>query len=327
MSCCTVTPIFFTKPILSSLENMISETKIFAVVVTYNPEIKVHAEQLRALKNEFSEIVIVDNGSNENVKVDLLNEWAAPQCRVVKLEKNIGLASAQNLGINEARNNGATHVVLFDQDSVPDVGFLQALLMADADLAKRGLKIAAVGPAFYDRSKTEPYPVSVYFGPFIKRVDVARNKIVQATFIISSGSLLKIEALDVIGLMQDGLFIDFIDVEWCLRAKKYGYGVYVTADATMRHTVGDERFNLLGRKISLHSPLRRYYLFRNSLHMLRLPYIPLGYKIREITFNLGRFLVGLANSERKSTFVRFSVRGVCDGVRGRFGNYFDFYNN
>ena len=122
-----------------------------------------------------------------------------------------------------------------------------------------------------------------------------------------------------IGYMLEDSFIDYIDVEWSLRAKKFGYKLFITSKSSMAHSIGDKRISFFGRTISCHSPLRRYYLVRNSFKMLRLPYVPIGYKIRETIFNILRVLIGFATSTDKKRFTKYTVVAFKDGVSGKFG--------
>jgi rhamnosyltransferase len=142
---------------------------------------------------------------------------------------------------------------------------------------------------------------------------------INATFVIASGCLIRTEVLKEVGLMNGQLFIDYIDVEWSLRAKHFGFNVFITSRAKMAHTIGDNRVNILGRTISIHNPLRRYYLIRNSFYLLRLPYVPIGYKLRELCFNLFRFFIGLFFSRERKIYLYYAFWGVRDGFSGIFG--------
>ncbi|WP_221886865.1 hypothetical protein, partial [Vibrio cholerae] len=81
------------------------------------------------------------------------------------------------------------------------------------------------------------------------------------------------------------------------------------------------RMNFLGRKISIHSPIRRYFLVRNSFFMIRCSYVPFGYKIREIFLNLIRTLISIFVSKEKLLTTSVALKGVKDGIIGRFGPY------
>lgn len=294
--------------------------KIVGVLVTYNPEYIFFQLQVRALNEKLDHLFIIDNASLSQHALQNFLMIDFSSITFIPLHQNIGLASAQNIGIEKSFDLSATHVIFFDQDSLIEPGFISGLINAEAVLIKAGEKVGAVGPQFFDSCTKVIYPATVYAGPFLKRVflDKSSNEI-KATFVIASGCLIRTEVLNEIGLMNDRLFIDYIDVEWSLRAKRSGFNVYITSRAKMAHTIGDSRMNIFGRTVSIHSPLRRYYLIRNSFHMLRLPYIPAGYKLREICFNLLRFLTGFIFTNERKKYSYYAFWGFKDGLLGVLG--------
>ena len=297
---------------------------ICAIVVTFNPEIELLKNQYNSVISQVDHIVYIDNNSNDIASLTLLflNKFSAEnnKATVIYNNKNEGLGYAQNQGIKVAKKIGATHILLLDHDSVLDSFFLDNLLKAENELLVRNIKVAAIGPTYINKKSGEIYPITKYVGPFIKRISPDSLRFpVEASFIIASGSLIRISVLDVLGLMNEELFVDYIDVEWSFRAKNMGYGVYVSPKAPMNHQIGDNRISVFGRMISVHSPTRRYYLARNSIYMLRSPYVSWGYKLREFVFNVFRILIFSLISNDRVKYLKFSIRGLADGIKGRFG--------
>ncbi|HEI4164836.1 TPA: rhamnosyltransferase [Escherichia coli] len=294
------------------------KNKVAGVIVTYNPEIKILLSALESSTKQLDYIYLIDNCSlNKNEVADLAGRFG--NVKFQALSKNIGLASAQNMGINTAKNNNLIeYVVLFDQDSIIENNFIASLLDDYKKVLAKDSKIGAIGPVFYVPSTKINYPATVYIGPFIKKISI-KDEPQFATYLIASGCLIKIDTLSSVGLMQDDLFIDYIDVEWSLRAKSKGYNLYISPNAKMAHTIGDARRKFLGRTISIHSPFRRYFLVRNSFYMIRLNYIPLGYKTRECIFNIARILTSIIYSDQKIKTIKSAFYGVIDGIAGRFG--------
>lgn len=290
---------------------------IIAILVTYNPEIEILSTCISSIYSQVNKIVIVDNAS-DNVKEisEIIIKY--DNISVGLLSENIGLASAQNKAINIAKQLNACHIILFDQDSVIEDGFISKLILAEKNLIIEKKLVAAIGPSFFDPVSGQSYPATRYRGPFIERVELC-DKPIEATFIIASGCLIRIEVLDDIGLMLDDLFIDYIDVEWSLRARAKGYSIFIAPQARMAHTIGDRRLSIFGRTISVHSPLRRYYLVRNSFLMLRLGYVPFGYKLRELVFNIIRTFIGFLTAEHKIMFCKYFLMAFRDGALGRSG--------
>ncbi|HBW8058004.1 TPA: glycosyltransferase family 2 protein [Klebsiella pneumoniae] len=288
------------------------EEKVTAIIVTYNPEIPILLKLVSKLSNQVFQVVIIDNSSNN--KLEFTNALQnLSNVKLIMLDKNIGLATAQNIGVKSAFES-TDMFLFFDQDSSIDDSFVCKQLKCYYDLTLSGKSVAAVGPTFIDRNSGYRYPATVYKGPFLKRIPV-NDHAVESTFIIASGSLIPRVNLEKIGLMLDDFFIDFVDVEWCLRAKSYNLISYINPHVNMEHSIGDQRITILGRMISLHSDFRKYYIFRNGVFMLRLNYVPFGYKIRVMFFNMIRTVLGVVLSSDKIKSFKVSCSGWLDGFK------------
>ncbi|WP_338883818.1 rhamnosyltransferase [Xenorhabdus sp. TH1] len=297
----------------------VSTPSVTAILVTFNPDLKSFGQVIDSISTQVKYLIIVDNGSKDISEIKKVA--VATGCNFILLEQknNIGLASAQNIGIEYVKHNlNTSHIILFDQDSIINTDFIIHLLEEEQRLNENGVRVGAIGPSFYDPDNNNVYPATVYNGPFIQRVEL-KDEPVEATFLIASGCLIKMAVLNDVGKMLDDLFIDYIDVEWSLRAKKKGYKVFITPKASMAHTIGDKRVSIFGRTISSHSSFRRYFLVRNSFLMIRLSYIPFGYKLREIVFNFIRIIIGFATSSQKKVFIKYTIAALKDGFLKKFG--------
>lgn len=279
--------------------------RIYAIVVTYNPEKDLLLKQNTSLISQVDGIVYVDNNSNSTVFMKSLQ--GNENC-FVHNDKNLGLAKAQNQGIGEARKKGADFVILFDQDSVPPVGFVDGLLKCYNE-NKRSNKIALVGPAIRNLvtgSKVDNKGV-VFSGLSIKRVKV--DKATEVSYCIASGSLIPIPVLDDVGVMEEKLFIDGLDLEWCLRAKNKGYKIYQTNNTYLDHCLGDGSKD----RIMSHSPIREYYIMRNSVWMIKQNYFPIGYRLRRLFLPCGRLIQSLVGM--KGSYIKADIKGIIDGIK------------
>jgi len=97
------------------------------------------------------ELLIVDNGSSAAAVEALRAQAQALGCALLALGTNLGIAAAQNRGIAWARERGASHVLLLDQDSVPASDMVARLLQALEGATRAGQRVAAVGPRLVDR--------------------------------------------------------------------------------------------------------------------------------------------------------------------------------
>lgn len=279
--------------------------RIYAIVVTYNPEVDLLLKQNSSLISQVDGIVYVDNNSSTRTFFELLN---GDSNHFIFNKKNLGLAKAQNQGIDEARKNGADFVLLFDQDSVPPAGFVDGLMKCYHENIETN-RIALVGPAIRNMvtdSKVDNKGV-VFRGLSIKRLKV--DKATEVSYCIASGSLIPLSVLDDVGVMEEKLFIDGLDLEWCLRAKSKGYKIYQTNNTYLDHCLGDGSTD----RIKSHSPIREYYIMRNSIWMIKQNYFPIGYRVRRLLLPCGRLMQSLVGMN--SSYIKAGINGIIDGIK------------
>ncbi|WP_409014959.1 glycosyltransferase family 2 protein [Caballeronia sp. LP006] len=235
--------------------------------------------------------------------------------------KNLGIATALNLGVQRLKASGFSSVLLFDQDSEPSEKLCAALPQVMHDMLGRGERVAVTGPAYYDERLGGVTPFVRFAAWKLERIPASGNAVIDADFLISSGSCVNLACWDEIGPMDDALFIDFVDLEWCVRARKRGYRVVGVPWIHLKHSLGGEPISVFGRPYPSHNPLRHYYLFRNVIALLLRGYVPWTWKSTEVVKLPGRLLIyGLFMKPRRTHLV-MSLRGMWDGLRGRLGPY------
>lgn len=307
---------------------MMSNPRVVAVVVTFQPDGKLLCQILEALEGQVGSVVVVDNGSSEDVSRHC-PPGSAGRVAWKYLGRNTGVAGAQNAGIREAMQKGATHVLLLDHDSIPAPGMVSALVEAYRVLSSPGRKVAAVGPRYKLRG-TDQSSFFVRFGAlrFKKIFCDGRGALehVRADFLISSGCLIPVESLSEIGLMDESLFVDHVDTEWFLRARACGYESYGVARAVMEHCLGDRlaRLPFLGKRgLPVHTPSRFYYIFRNSFLLYRRGYVSRSWKLNDAIRLFLLSIIFATIIPPRLQYCRMMTRGVLDGLRGRSGRYPD----
>ncbi|TWR92320.1 glycosyltransferase family 2 protein [Pseudomonas saxonica] len=241
---------------------------VAAVVVLYKPDLVVLQRLLLSVIDQVKVIYIIDNTPSADLD-DYSSIMSASKIRYHPLYDNLGIAFAHNKGFELAKINSNTHVLLLDQDSELSEGTVATLLTEERKLIETGIKVAAIGPVFIDDKTGDAAPVliSTILGTAKAKVDFKSQFPVQSTYIISSGSLIQLETIDAVGGMQEDLFIDWVDIEWGERASLLGYNSYLSPLVSMKHSIGDEFVRLLGRKITLHSDFRNYFIVRNAIYL------------------------------------------------------------
>ena len=229
--------------------------------------------------------------------------------------QNIGLGAAYNLAARWAREEGATHLLLLDQDSVPASGMVAALMEA----FKQPGPVAAVGPLWRD-SRTREDGFFVRLVPWgARKYEPAAGEIVPVDFLISSGSLISLAALADIGPFDESLFIEHVDTDWALRARARGYRLYGVADARLDHALGDAALSasplgLRRRRFFLYKPERNYYLLRNSVALWRRHYAPWRWIIHDVRRTFLLMLFYALFVPPRLARLRSMFRAVRDGL-------------
>ncbi len=278
--------------------------RIFAVIVTYNPDNFLLMQQYESIVDQVFGIIYVDNNSKNlllptNSKVFL-----------IKNVQNVGLGKAQNQGIILAKQKGATHILLLDQDSVASFNLVEVLLDTEETFRAKGVVVGLVGPKIRDVLSQPPIDMDaiLFQGMRILRKPINRE-VLSVSYCIASGSLIPMRVFDDVGLVREELFIDAMDVEWCLRAKSKGYEILMTPLTYLEHRLGNGRND----KIASHSPMREYHICRNNIILTTYSYIPIGYRIRKILLVPARIIYSLFHGYWKH--FRAGVNGFIDGIK------------
>jgi rhamnosyltransferase len=242
--------------------------RVVAVIVTFHPDIKKLNKILFSVTEQVESVIIVNNGDYLGLQESLAN------VKIHHLNANLGIAAAQNFGINHALNLGAKFVLLLDQDSVPANNMVEKLMEAYNEASQNHV-VAAVGPSYH----AERSDFVVLKGFSLKRAPCESSKIVPVDHLIASGSLIELNAVKSVGLMNESFFIDLVDTEWCLRARVAGYKLIGACSARMDHSLGEYSTNILGRSVPVHKSFRYYYIIRNSILLMLSSYTPLQWKV------------------------------------------------
>lgn len=296
-----------------------TDDRVVAVIVTFRPDLLALRRLIECLLPQVSGLVVVDNGSDD-VAQAYLQELPSSFFSYMDMGENRGVAEALNQGVNMAFESGATHVMLFDQDSVPAEDMTLQLLFAHRQLETQGCRVATVGPQYVD-------PRSGYVAPFLVTKGLRLHPVcsptpslpVEVDFVITSGALISQASWVAIGSMAGPMFIDYVDIEWGLRARSKGFVSYGLASARLSHSLGDRRMDFLGQSVPIHSPLRHYYQIRNPLWIYRQKGIPLNWKVVDGCRLMLRFAFNSIFVAPRLKNIKYMFRGFLDGLAGRLG--------
>jgi len=265
-------------------------------------------------------VVVVDNGSNpEGIKIiqDLVDRHSID---LILLGKNIGIAAAQNVGITHHKKLGAKYVMLFDHDSKPAENMVGVLLSVLREKERLGTKVAGVGPRYFDLRQNNPPPfIEIKGTHVIRHACNSKEDVIAVSYLISSGFLMSMASLDAVGDMREDLFIDYVDIEWGLRAASKGYVTFGVCAAHMEHDLGELPITFMGKQIPYHSPIRHYYLFRNAVWLYRQDYLPLQWRIGDAWRLLLKYGFYSLYGKPRMAHLKMMSKGIWHGLIGRVG--------
>jgi GT2 family glycosyltransferase len=251
-------------------------------------------------------VLIVENGSSGVSTADHL-----------RLPMNLGFAGGMNAGLARLAAEGCDRILLLNSDAVLEAGCLRALAAALDDP-----NLAAVGPVILRESdgRIESRGVHVDLGRGRVRLEghgqaaTDLSGVVPAEALSGAAMMVSAAALERVGPLAEDYFFSFEDIDWCLRARRAGFGLGVVLHARARHA-GSQT---IGRS----SPDRLYYATRNHVRVAEElePRRGLARWARRAAILALGFGHALRQREvARSPACRAVIGGFRDGCRGRAG--------
>ena len=290
---------------------------VAVVVLNWNQEVDT-ADCLTSLSKVEGaplRVILVDNGS-EQESIDRL-ERRFPEILMIRLSENRGFAGGNNVGIERALWDGASHILLLNNDTLVHPGFLTPLLEG---LTAPG--IGVVGPKIY----CHPDATRLWFAG--GRIDWRtgrqwhlgadefdhgqRDTPLEVDYITACCLLAPARVFQEVGGLDERYFIYFEETDWNLRVRRLGYRcVYVPASRI---------WHKVSRAMKTGSPISDYYYARNRLMFFR-SHAPVPHRVRLITLYAARSLryAYTLRTQGHRQNAAAVWRGVIDFFAGRLG--------
>jgi rhamnosyltransferase len=242
---------------------------IAGLIVTYNHEIHRFNRVLYSALSQCHKVVIVDNYSFNYLEilrcVALTGE--RHNVTVIRNTKNLGLAAALNVGKTFVLKEFSPDYVLFlDQDTVPSFRYVSTLL-DELAVAGNFMKIGVIN-ALSRECKLNNFLSKLVSLVFLDLLTIRKNlssHLVEPTFVIISGSIIRADLLATVSF-REGFFLDWVDYDFCIRARKAGYSIVLLKKVLLSHSLGTTKH--FGRLEVLYEPSFRYYLIVRNARIL-----------------------------------------------------------
>lgn len=283
-----------------------------AVVVAFYPD-RLFFSRIQNLLSQFCKIIIVDNGTGlHNLDYQMSAGEDKNVIEIIRNKSNVGIARALNQGTQRAIKEGFAWIAFFDQDSLLDKSALESIRkVIDSYPDKKHLLIIGcnIEPP---NNKSTP----------LKPIDGSLDWI-ETEQVITSGSVISSRAFAIVGKFNELLFIDYVDIDYCLRVKHHGYKVVIAKDARLYHEIGNQNsIKVLNRIIhpTNHTPERRYYQFRNSFLLFKSYFNSNLQWVKYNSLVLIKILTSIVLFESdKLIKLLYIAKGMHHGILGRAG--------
>jgi GT2 family glycosyltransferase len=267
--------------------------------------------------------LVVDNASMLDPRPAL--HAAFPEVELLASPRNLGFAGGCNLGMQRALDAGADYVLLLNNDTTVDPAFLTALLEYSRSRPQAGI----VGPLICHAK--QPEQLQAAGGALLLALGhgyhigdgTSRSSAPVAPFAADylSGCCMLIPATTIraVGCFDEGYFAYFEDVDYCLRAQRFGLATVCVPASVIWHS--ESASTRRGLASGTTSPLKHYLVTRNRVRLVLrhgalwerliflLAVVPLG----------GTLFLAAFAIKRRWTKLAWFVRGLIDGLQGRGG--------
>jgi rhamnosyltransferase len=209
-------------------------------------------------------------------------------------------------------------LLLLDQDTEPGDGSVTGLLEAWGRLAQVDRDLGCIGPALWDDSTGQLHGFHRIRRWRWSQMRPQGSEPMRVDNLNGSGTLLPVELFRQLGGLSSEMFIDHVDTDWAFRVRAAGRTLYGIPGVRFLHRMGERgiRVWVFGWRVWPHrSPPRHYFLFRNTVRLLRAPGVPAVWKAWAPAKLALTFLVHLVSDRDRLAQARNMWRGVRDGLR------------
>lgn len=253
--------------------------KIAALFSLYHPDLIQLKNNVQAIANHVDTVILWRN-SNEDIET-LKN--ISGNIVFMGNGENQFLAFPMNECLKWCHKNGYDYLLTMDQDSLWNnfENFLNIVHTSNRQ------DIAIFAP-----NVNWKYPKS--------------DKMIETTYVISSGSLIKVNAALEVGGFNEKYKIYWLDGILCHKICKAGYHIMIVPECNIDHKFGNITKTLFGFETPNYSPEVYYYLIRNMIWSHRqygvstVSYKCIGYNL---LYNVRGIILGDKNKIKKLSMV------------------------
>ncbi len=196
------------------------------------------------------ELIVVDNASTDGTASMIRRRF--PDVKLIENRRNAGFATANNQGMRAARGR---YIVLLNPDTTvlgDAFGQLADYLDANPEVGLVGPRLLYPDGTVQSSRRRFPTRLTGYLESTLIQEYWADNRVVrryyledrpndrtqQVDWLVGACLMVRREAIESAGLLDERYFMYSEEVEWCFRMKQRGWGVVYLPSATVVHHEG-----------------------------------------------------------------------------------------
>lgn len=265
-----------------------------SIIVVYNPKVDLLVKDICSFIKNVDLLIIWQN----SVLSDDVREYISSLGNIIFAGNGInqGIPTALNYALSYAIKNGYDYLLTMDQDSV-----LENFDNYKNTVIKKNQEKSCIVGAYQTFLESK----------------LSEDIFSEYKWVITSGTIFPIRLLNEIGGFETSFFIDTVDIEVCIRARKYGYKCYICRTGKLIQKYGVKHtIKMLNKTINyvVYSPDRIYGIFRNLTMLL------ITYRKKEISYELFTFSFIVIKSavfekRNRTKSLLAMLSGIIDGIR------------
>lgn len=237
--------------------------KVCVLTVTWNQVEKTVACLATVFEQETrpGAVVMVDNGSGDDTIARVAEQF--PTVVILPQAQNLGFAGGYNVGLTYALAQGFDYVLLINNDTLLERDCLAQLLAEAQATPSAGLITAKI---YYAEARERIWTVGARAHPrLLELVDKGEGEVDKGQwseardidFAPLCGVLLTRPGLETVGLLDEGFFVYYEDMDFCHRLREAGFRLRLAPAGVMYHAVS-------ASSGGADTPMERYWMAQGS---------------------------------------------------------------
>jgi GT2 family glycosyltransferase len=263
-------------------------------------------------------IYVVDNCS-ANKEAEIL-QTKFQEIKVLAQKENLGFCEGNNVGIQQAINDGAEYVMILNNDTLVPPDTIEILVKEFNFIKGVGalspviMEHPATNNIWFAKAKWDTGRAQFSLNPEKKTYEDVKDKQPwYSEFACGCCLFTSTNILKKIGLLDERYFAYYDEADWCKRAERKEYKSYTTAKTIIYHKVSQSTPGLVSV----------YLMTRNRLLWMK-ENLSLGTRLKSFSYLNKEFIWhllnkwGLVKGEYTKAHSRAYLRGVSDYRRRKF---------